>query len=63
VTKPCTHDGYHDIRTIYDRRFGVLVFYWTCEDCGQRLREAERADYRPRFERRGESESASPGAR
>jgi hypothetical protein len=61
VTKSCSHDGFHDIRTVYDRRRGLLVFYWTCEDCGRRLGEAERAEYRPRFERREQDSSIGSG--
>jgi hypothetical protein len=52
VRRPCRHDGFHDIRTVYDRVRGVLLFYWFCEDCGKRLGVANRADYRPVFERR-----------
>ena len=49
----CTHEGYHGIRTTYDRRGGVLVYFWTCEVCGERLGEARREKYRPRYDRRG----------
>jgi hypothetical protein len=45
----CTHDGYHSIQTMYDRRDGELVFFWTCERCGARLSEAKRVEYRPAF--------------
>jgi hypothetical protein len=45
----CSHDGFHGIRSSYDRRRGVLVYFWTCERCGTRLRELRREDYRPRF--------------
>jgi hypothetical protein len=51
VSKACPHDGFHDIRSTYDHRRGLLFFYWTCEDCGELLGEAERTKYRPRFER------------
>jgi hypothetical protein len=51
VTSPCRHDGFHDIRTVYDRIRGVLLFWWFCEDCGKRLGVAERTEYRPVFER------------
>ena len=27
----CAHDGFHAIRTSYDRRSGVLVYFWACE--------------------------------
>jgi hypothetical protein len=49
----CAHDGYHALRSSYDRREGVLVFFWTCESCGARLREASREEYRPQFDPRG----------
>jgi hypothetical protein len=49
----CTHDGFHTIRTVYDRGHGVLVFHWTCERCGARLSEARRERYRPSFDPRG----------
>ena len=45
----CQHDGYHAIETSYDRRRGVLIFVWTCEQCGSRLGEAGRQKYRPAF--------------
>jgi hypothetical protein len=49
----CSHDGFHAIRTAYDRRRELLVFHWTCERCGARLREARRERYRPSFDPRG----------
>jgi hypothetical protein len=49
----CRHNGFHDIRTAYDRRSGVLVFHWTCERCGELLTEARREPYRPAFDPRG----------
>jgi hypothetical protein len=49
----CSHDGFHGINTFYDRRRGVLVYYWTCEDCGKRLGEARREEYRPQFDPHG----------
>jgi hypothetical protein len=49
----CAHDGFHSIRSSYDRRQGLLVYFWTCERCGTRLRELRRDEYRPRFEPRG----------
>jgi hypothetical protein len=49
----CTHDGFHTIRTAYNHGRGVLVFHWTCERCGARLREARREPYRPAFDPRG----------
>jgi hypothetical protein len=53
MSKPCAHDGFHEIRSTYDRSRAILFFFWTCEDCGEQLGEAERADYRPQFEARG----------
>jgi hypothetical protein len=50
---PCAHDDFHSVRSAYDRRRGLLVFYWTCERCGARLREAGREEYRPHFDPRG----------
>jgi hypothetical protein len=49
----CEHGGFHGIRTMYDRRRGVLVFFWTCETCGRRLGEARREEYRPQFDPHG----------
>jgi hypothetical protein len=49
----CAHDGFHGIGSAYDRRRGVLVYFWTCDLCGKRLREARRVEYRPGFDPRG----------
>lgn len=49
----CAHDGYHAIRTAYDRQSGVLLYFWTCERCGARLNEARRDQYRPSFDPHG----------
>ena len=49
----CGHDGFHSIRTVYDRRREELVYFWACELCGARLREATRARYRPAYDPRG----------
>ena len=49
----CRHKGFHAIRTVYDRSSGVLVYFWTCEDCGKRLGDAAREEYRPAFDPRG----------
>ena len=45
----CRHEGYHSIASRYDRRRGVLIFFWVCEQCGCRLGEAGRQNYRPTF--------------
>jgi hypothetical protein len=50
---PCAHDGFHGVRSRYDQRRGVLVYFWTCERCGVRLGEVRRQAYRPRFDPRG----------
>ena len=49
----CNHDGFHSIQTAYNRRRGVLVYFWTCERCGTRLGEATRVTYRPAYDRDG----------
>jgi hypothetical protein len=59
----CAHDGFHDIRTAYDRRRGVLVYFWTCERCGERLDEARREDYRPSYDPHGNDRSVAYPAR
>jgi len=49
----CEHAGFHEIRTVYDRRRGVLVYFWRCERCCARLGEARREEYRPQFDPHG----------
>jgi hypothetical protein len=49
----CAHKGFHGIRSTYDHQRGLLVFFWTCERCGVRLRELHREEYRPRFDPTG----------
>jgi hypothetical protein len=56
----CGHHGFHSICSSYDRRRGVLLFFWTCEGCGKRLGEASRAEYRPRFDPHGHDGVAAP---
>jgi hypothetical protein len=51
----CPHDGFRGIGTKYDRRRSVLVYFWTCERCGERLDEARREEYRPAFDPTGHS--------
>jgi hypothetical protein len=46
----CAHDGFHAIDTKYDRRNGVLVYFWACERCGARLGDARRERYRPSYD-------------
>ena len=50
---PCSHAGFHDIRTAYDHKSGVLRYFFTCEHCGARLREARHEEYRPSFRPNG----------
>jgi hypothetical protein len=57
----CRHQGYHAVRSSYDRGQGVLIFFWTCEQCGTRLREVRRETYRPHFDPR--ASTASPASR
>jgi hypothetical protein len=49
----CSHEGFHEIRTVYERDHGVLRYFWTCERCGARLCEARREEYRPSFDPNG----------
>jgi hypothetical protein len=49
----CAHDGFHAIGTKYDRRKGVLVYFWACEGCGARLGDARRDRYRPSYDPHG----------
>ena len=49
----CTHSGFRGFCTSYDRNEGVLVYFWICEHCGERLGEVRREEYRPRFDPRG----------
>jgi hypothetical protein len=49
----CRHDGFHTIGSQYDLRSGVLIYVWTCERCGERLKEAQRLKYRPSFDPHG----------
>ena len=51
----CGHDSYRTIDSSYDRRRGVLVFYWRCEHCRTRLGEAWRVSYRPNYHPHGEA--------
>jgi hypothetical protein len=55
----CTHEGFHGINSRYDQRRGLLVFFWSCERCGARLRELHREEYRPRFDPRGNERFAA----
>jgi hypothetical protein len=49
----CAHDGFHAIGTSYDRRSGLLVYFWACECCGARLGDARRERYRPTYDPHG----------
>jgi hypothetical protein len=57
----CGHDNFRTIDSSYDRRRGMLVYYWRCEECGTRLGEARRVTYRPDFDPRG-AQAALPSA-
>jgi hypothetical protein len=45
----CDHNTLHSITTEYDRKRAVLVYYRQCEECGRRLDDVIRVDYRPDF--------------
>lgn len=49
----CKHDQFHTVRSAYDPAAEVLVFFWTCERCGERLNEAAREAYRPQYDPHG----------
>jgi hypothetical protein len=49
----CLHDGFHEIRSSYDRQRRVLSFVLTCECCGADLGELRRQLYRPRYDPNG----------
>jgi hypothetical protein len=59
----CRHDGYHSVRSLYDRRRGLLIYFWTCERCGVRLDEVRREDYRPAYDPRGNERALAAGGR
>ena len=46
----CRHEGFHQVRSRYDRERGMLIFFWTCEVCGTRLSEFRREAYRPHYD-------------
>lgn len=45
----CKHDALHSITTEYDHAQQILVYYRKCEDCGRRLGDVTRLEYRPDF--------------
>lgn len=49
----CKHSGFHEVRSRYDRQAGVIVHVWTCEHCGEELRKAVWAAYRPKYDPEG----------
>jgi hypothetical protein len=55
----CSHEGFHSVRSQYNRRSGVLVYLWTCDSCGARLKEAQRMSYRPSFDPHGNEKHAA----
>jgi hypothetical protein len=56
----CTHHGFHEIITEYDRISRVLRWVWTCESCGSHLNELDRLEYAPRFDRFVHEPQATP---
>ena len=58
----CLHDGFHDIRSSYDRRRGVLSFVLTCERCGAELGELLRQLYWPHYDPHGSDRFLAPSA-
>jgi hypothetical protein len=59
MSNSCTHTDFRGFCTSYDQHQGVLVYFWTCEGCGERLGEARREEYRPRFDPRGNDQYLS----
>ena len=49
----CSHDGYHAVRSEYDRSRGLLVYAWVCESCGARLKVVTEQPYRPHYDSNG----------
>ena len=62
ATVACAHDGFHATGTSYDRRSGVLVYFWACERCGARLGDARREPYRPSYDPHGNERFVTPRA-
>jgi hypothetical protein len=58
----CLHDGFHDIRSSYDRRRGVLSFVLTCEHCGAELGAVRRQLYWPHYDPHGSDRFLASGA-
>ena len=58
----CAHDGFHELNTSYDRKRGVLVYVWTCEQCRAPLGEAGRQEYRPSFAPHGNDQPLGTAA-
>ena len=53
VQATCAHEGFHEIRSSYDRPHSEMAFVVTCARCGAELREVWREPYRPRYEPHG----------
>ena len=49
----CEHDGFHSFSSEYDREQGILRYFRSCEDCGTRLAEVHREEYRPAYDPNG----------
>lgn len=57
----CQHQTLHSITTQYDRDLEVLVYYRECEECGTRLGDVARVNYRPNFDPAGNAPYLSDG--
>jgi hypothetical protein len=49
----CSHAGFREITTHYDRHSRLLLYFWKCAGCGIVLREVHREQYEPQFDPRG----------
>jgi hypothetical protein len=55
----CKHDTLHSITSEYDHKRKVLTYYRKCEDCGLRLGDVARLEYRPDFDPGGNEDYLS----
>ena len=56
----CAHDGFHSVSSEYDREQGILRYFRSCDDCGRRLAEVYREEYRPVYDPNGNDPHISP---
>jgi hypothetical protein len=49
----CSHRGFREITSQYDRRRRLLTYFWKCAGCGTVLREVHRERYEPQFNPQG----------